>query len=156
MHVRERVQADLRPCVDLLRACHLTDRYPTRWPADPEAWLSPAGLLAALVVVDQEEILGHAAVTECADPDDETVELSRLFVSPRHRRRGVGAALGEAVVDYATHLRRGLVLAVVEDGSGALDFYAGQGWRFTGRAPADWELDDGSRPTLARFTYPFR
>jgi len=84
------------------------------------------------------------------------MELSRLFVSPEQRRHGVGAALVDKVVDYATQHKSDLALEVVDDRSGTLVFYEGQGWRLTGRSSAGWRLRDGSRPNLAHFEYPFR
>ncbi|MHB2021968.1 MAG: GNAT family N-acetyltransferase, partial [Mycobacteriales bacterium] len=101
MDIRARTQVDLQPCVDLLQAVHLADRYPARWPDDARAWLSPSGLLIALVAAEGDEIVGHVAATECGPRDGDVVELTRLFVSPEHRRHGVGAALVDAVVDYA-------------------------------------------------------
>jgi GNAT superfamily N-acetyltransferase len=84
------------------------------------------------------------------------VELTRLFVSPERRRHGIGAALVDAVVDYARQRHSGLVLVVVHDRSGTLSFHERQGWRFTKRSSAGWRLADGSRPTLAHFEYPSR
>ena len=157
VRIRDREQADLQPCVELLEMVHVANQYPTLWPVDPRAWLSPAGLLTALVAVQQDEILGHVAViAKPEQPDREVVELSRLFVSSDHQRRGVGAALADSVVDYARQLGCGLVLVVVDDRSGTLGFYQRRGWRFTGRTPANWQLCDGSRPTLAHFQYPCR
>ena len=156
VHIRDRTHVDLQPCVDLLRAVHLANRYPTRWPEDPQAWLSPTGLLTALVAAEEIEIVGHVAATEFGPRGGDVVELSRLFVSPEHRRHGVGAGLVEAVVDFARQRRSGLVLVVVDDRSGTLTFYERQGWRFTGRSSAGWRLADGSQPTLAHFEYPYR
>ncbi|OLL96517.1 hypothetical protein Ae406Ps2_5776 [Pseudonocardia sp. Ae406_Ps2] len=47
---RPRTDDDLPACVTVLRAVHDTDRYPSTWPADPVAFLSPPGLVTALVV----------------------------------------------------------------------------------------------------------
>jgi GNAT superfamily N-acetyltransferase len=154
--IRGRRQADLRECVSLLEAVHLANRYPTRWPDDPRAWLSPSRLLAALVVTEGNEIVGHVAVTDLEPAERRRMELSRLFVSPEQRRHGVGATLVDKVVDYARQHKSDLALVVVDDRSGTLTFYERQGWRLTGRSPAGWRLLDGSRPNLAHFEYPFR
>ncbi len=41
--LRLRRPGDLPECVAALAEVHREDGYPTRWPAQPAAWLSPAG-----------------------------------------------------------------------------------------------------------------
>lgn len=153
VQIRERTAADLAPCAALLREVHLADDYPRRWPADPERWLSPTGLIAALVAVEDDgRVVGHVVMV-AREPAtrDEVVELVRLFVAPHGRSRGVGAELVEAVVGLALDRGSRLVLEVVQDRSGASAFYERQGWSQTDRVTADWTLPDGSRPTLLRY-----
>ncbi len=154
--IRDRTQVDVPACVKLLEAVHLANRYPTRWPVDPCAWLSPSRLLAALVATEGNKIVGHVAVTGVEPKERRRMELTRLFVCPEHRRHGVGATLVDAVLHFARQHRSDLALVVVDDRSGTLTFYERQGWRLTGRSPAGWRLPDGSRPSLAHFEYSSR
>jgi GNAT superfamily N-acetyltransferase len=151
--IRDRTPADLPSCVALLHEVHRADRYPRQWPPDPERWLTPRGLVAVLVAVDDDDrVVGHVAVVGRDQAGgDGVLELSRLFVAPHDRGRGVGAALVEAVVRLAPDRASRLVLEVVEDRSGAAAFYERQGWSRTDRLSADWRLPDGSRPTLLRY-----
>ena len=152
MPIRDREEADVAACAELLERVHLADHYPCRWPADPRTWLSPAGLLVAFVAVRRGELQGHVAlVAESEQGARGVLELSRLFVSPERRRTGVGAGLVDAAVDHARKQEVRLVLEVVDDRPGARAFYERRGWRMTGRSEADWLASDGSRPTLAHF-----
>ena len=40
--VRIREAADLAACVAVLRRVHEISGYPSRWPADPGGWITPA------------------------------------------------------------------------------------------------------------------
>ncbi len=96
MVVRPRTDDDLPGCVAVLRAVHAADRYPSTWPADPAAFLSPPGLVTALVVTVGERVTGHAALlTDDVDAagDSGALRLTRVFVDPAVRRAGYARAL---------------------------------------------------------------
>ena len=57
--IRPRRDEDLERCVTLLREVHATDRYPVRWPADPETWLTGRQPLGAWIAQDGDQLLGH-------------------------------------------------------------------------------------------------
>ena len=89
--------ADLPGCVRSLRAAHAADGYPSRWPADPAAWLRPAGVLEAWVATRDGVVAGHVCVTREGDG----CAVSRLFVTPEGRGSGLGAALLAEVTTWA-------------------------------------------------------
>jgi GNAT superfamily N-acetyltransferase len=79
--------------------------------------------------------------------ENDVDELIQMWVEPRARRRGVGTALGEAVVDWAAGRNAPLVrLAVNPDEPGAVALYRSLGFRDTVRRDPD--LFHG-RPGLA-------
>nr|WP_240894874.1 GNAT family N-acetyltransferase [Kineococcus siccus] len=154
-------------CVDALQAVHVADGYPTCWPHDPAGWLSPAGLAAAWVGLDDDEtVLGHVCVVGDVDdpvvaalagvPVERLVSVSRLFVSPAARGRGLGlgAALLARVQRWSE--QRGLqpMLDVVDDGAPAVDLYERLGWRLVIRRDADWLAPDGHRHRVRIYLAP--
>lgn len=60
--VRLRMENDLSSCVALLMVVHARDGYPTTWPADARAWLTPSGILQAWVALRDTAIIGHVVV----------------------------------------------------------------------------------------------
>ena len=73
-------------------------------------------------------------------------EVTRLFVDPAHRGKGVADALLEAAEASApgTHLR----LDVAEERPDAWRLYERRGWCMTGRGPGDWCTPSGEVPTV--------
>jgi GNAT superfamily N-acetyltransferase len=75
------------------------------WPADPAEWLSPSGSATAWVAEDPAagSIVGHVCVVRGVDDpvvaslagvaSDRLASVSRLFVSPAARGRGLAQAL---------------------------------------------------------------
>jgi ribosomal protein S18 acetylase RimI-like enzyme len=60
-------------------------------------------------------------------------KLDKLYVHPRHQRKGVGKALLEGVIEHAARAKAGkLVLRVNRDNSAALAAYAQYGFRVYG------------------------
>jgi GNAT superfamily N-acetyltransferase len=164
MPIRARTPADLAGCVALLRTVHETSGYPSRWPADPARWLTPASLIAAWVAEADGLITGHIALVagmraECLlqatgrDPA-ELGGISRLFVGPAARRQGTALALLEAATARAAD--RGLqpVLDVVNDGHAAIALYERAGWKQAGTEPAAWTNADGNHPTVRYYVAP--
>jgi GNAT superfamily N-acetyltransferase len=65
--------------------------------------------------------------------DPGTVALLAMFVSPRARRAGVGQALVEAAVEWATSTgAERVVLMVIEGNTPAISLYESCGFAFTG------------------------
>ncbi|WP_199511237.1 GNAT family N-acetyltransferase [Nucisporomicrobium flavum] len=121
--VRDRQTGDLEECVRLLRDVHEADGYPMNWPADPISWLSPPG--RPLVVLRDGSVAGHVVVTPAG-------ELSRLFVDPARRGRGLASLL------VTTAERYGARWLEVVDGRAA-GFYERLGWILTGTKRAEWD-----------------
>jgi GNAT superfamily N-acetyltransferase len=144
--IRSRTRADLDACVAALRAVHLTDGYPTNWPADPARWLTPPGMAAAWVAsLEDVPLAGHALVMDAGGE----LELARLFVAPAARRRSVASSLLAAVAEWA---RKPLVLRVTdEDRSSAIALYEASGWVFTHSSVATWTAPDGSAVRLRHY-----
>ncbi len=142
---------------------HESNGYPTWWPKDPAAWLSPAGFAAAWVACgDDETVLGHICVIRGVDdpmvaslvgaPTEHLASISRLFTSPAVR--GLGLGLGAQLLAAAQKWTRGqglhLMLDVVDDGAPAVSCTSGSGgdWStietLTGRLPRDCVTACGS------------
>ncbi|WP_208092386.1 GNAT family N-acetyltransferase [Blastococcus xanthinilyticus] len=167
VEIRERTEADLPGCVAALRAVHAADGYPTWWPADPAGWLDPAGTAAAWVAVDEAGApRGHVCVVRGVDdpvaaaaagvPTGDLVAISRLFVDPAVRGRGLGlgTALLAAAQAWAGGHGRQLVLDVVDDGGPAVDLYERLRWRLVDRRQADWITPEGIRHPVRIYLAP--
>lgn len=141
--VRRRRPKDLDGCVRLLRLVAFEGHYPDDWSGHPRAWLEGDELLDAWVAVDGSDILGHVAILrtgldtpsavrwrELTGQDAaELAGVSRLFVRPRLRRRGIGTELVDAAV--AASRARGLtpVLEVLDPSTEARAFLEAREWR---------------------------
>lgn len=163
--VRPRTPGDLARCVDVLRVVHRADGYPTVWPGDPEAWLTPRELYGCWVA-EADALIGHFSLT----PVDGTGEpalleatgrstaglgrVGRLFVHPAGRGRGTARALLDTVVREAGV--RGLhpVLDVVTDAHGAIRLYENAGWRRVHTGEAPWTNAVGERPSVHFYVAP--
>jgi len=165
--IRARRHDDLGRCVALLAAVHAADGYPARWPADPHAWLTPENLLGAWVAEGDDGLRGHVALCAAAGDDaapvwsaatglpvDRIAAVSRLFVVPRARGRGVGATLLAAACAEAS--ARGLhpALDVVDHDRRARALYERAGWRRIASAPAPWALANGEHPLMHYYLAP--
>ncbi|WP_049560187.1 GNAT family N-acetyltransferase [Nonomuraea sp. SBT364] len=138
MRIRPRTPADLDACVDALAQVQAADRYPVDWPDDPHAWLTPAGLTSAWIATDAAgAVLGHVGLGADA-------EITRLFVTPAARGRGLAAQLLDAV---RAAVRTPLKLEVSAEGEAAIAFYERTGWRRVATTRADW-LDTTGTPAL--------
>ncbi|MGW5736523.1 MULTISPECIES: GNAT family N-acetyltransferase [Streptomyces] len=150
--VRPRLDPDLPACVEALRQVHLTDGYPTNWPARPADWLAGGGLLGAWVAALGGRVAGHVALCRSTPDDvapgvwsgrtgtdvDEIAVVSRLFVAPEARGRGIGALLLARVVAEAGELGLFPVLDVVASDTSATALYERTGWRFLGTGLQHW------------------
>ena len=158
--IRARTLANIRPCIAVLRAVHEHDRYPTRWPDDPEHWLTPKGFLGAWVATLDPGIVGHVAIGCAEEPVEnlvlrearcsaaELAEIMRLFLHPDLRGVGIAEKLLHEAVDYA--LRKSLIpmLAVNARRVQTHGFYERTGWRFVGEGPGDIMMPDGHQQML--------
>ncbi|WNV74898.1 GNAT family N-acetyltransferase [Geodermatophilus sp. DSM 44513] len=135
----------------MLRAVHLADGYPGRWPADPAAWLDPPDTAEAWVAERAGAVTGHVVVTRAPDG---LAAVTRLFVAPDARGHGLGAVLLDVVRGWAGAARTGLVLDVVDGAAAAVGLYERQGWSLVGTRPADWTTPAGTRPLLRTYRAP--
>lgn len=152
VRVRPRRPKDLPACVRLLRLVHYADRYPDAWPAAPRAWLDDE-VTGAWVADRLGQVLGHVAIAPLApDPASsarwceitgrapaEMARVSRFYVRPSARGRGVGSAL----LDVATSAirARGLVpvLETVSANRDGIPFLRDHDWQL--RAIDGWGRD---------------
>lgn len=157
MRIRLRELADLEQCVEVLSAVHRHDGYPLQWPEDPISWLSPPGLVLAWVVDIHAHPMGHIAVLAPAPSRrqrGDKAEISRLFVSPLLRGKGVGAQLLDVATLHARSHGWSPWLEVVEGDGRAARFYERLGWRLVDRRSAPWATSTGSRPILREYYRP--
>ena len=167
--VRPRRRADLAACVAALRTVHLSARYPAWWPDDAEGWLVPEGYAAGWVAVEQgaPEILGHVCVVTGIEdavvsaatgaPAERLVSISRLFVTPAARGRGLALGTRLLAVASAWSTQRGLQLmldVVEEDGNPARALYERLGWQLVDRRLADWTTPEGERWPVRVYVAP--
>jgi GNAT superfamily N-acetyltransferase len=137
--IRDRTEGDLDGCVRLLAEVHRRDGYPVNWPGRPAAWLAGSREIAAWVAIQDGRLAGHASLWRSggARDADGTALVSRLFVAPAARGRGIGAALLSHVTRQAR--RRGLRLVLeVDAASEAAEFYQALGWRPMGDEHQWW------------------
>ncbi|WP_214414839.1 GNAT family N-acetyltransferase [Sphaerisporangium fuscum] len=137
MRIRPRTPEDLPACVEALAQVQDTDRYPVNWPEDPGGWLTPAELASAWIAEEAGAVLGHVGVTRDA-------EITRLFVTPAARGRGLAVRLLDTV---RAAVRAPLKLEVSSEGTAAIALYERSGWRRVGSSRADW-LNAAGEPAL--------
>lgn len=139
-------------CVAVLAAVHEHSGYPTNWPADPGGWLSPASLLSAWVAECDGRVLGHIGLAASTGDDvapglwklragghaADTCVITRLFVAPAARGRGVGALLVGRAAEEARSLGRHPVLDVVTTDTSAIALYERLGWEFLADREQRW------------------
>ena len=150
MLLRPRVDDDLPAAVAALRAVHERDGYPVRWHEPADAWLSPAGTVAAWVVVDGAALLGHLVL----EAHDDGLHVGRLFVAVDARGRGVADLLLAAVEAAARERRQPLSLEVHVTAAAAIARYERRGWSRTGTHVAGWLERDGSPAEAHRYEAP--
>lgn len=149
IEIRGRADADLDDCVVFLKDVQESAGYPVNWPADPRSWLTPPEALGCWVVVVDNQVAGHVALT--ADgPDDALIE--RLFVDPKRTGAGLGRRLLDHCLAVAGEQNRTLALEVADNCHAAIALYGRAGWRESGRTPIDWGGDQAS--VLIRFEAP--
>ncbi|NUP77989.1 MAG: GNAT family N-acetyltransferase [Nonomuraea sp.] len=141
MRVRPRAEGDLDACAEALKQVHVADRYPVDWPDDPQGWLTPSGLLRAWVAVEEGRVLGHAGLAGVPGGGQ---EVTRLFVTPAARGRGLAARLLGTVREAAGEPVK---LEVSDEGRAAIALYERLGWRRVTSTRARW-LNAAGEPAL--------
>ena len=145
--VRPRREGDLERCVALLRRVYEVDRYPVIWPAETVRWLLGRDSLAAWVAEDDGRLLGHLSLhaTDASRVRPQWCQalgvgaealavVSRFFVSPDARGRGIGGELIARAEEHAEGHSVRLVLDVAEHNRDAIAFYERRGWTRVGTA----------------------
>lgn len=164
--IRRRRDEDLRGAAVALRAVYLSDGYPTNWPNDPERWIAGRRVLGAWVCESDGEVVGHLALT-AADakkawaqwreavglPVESLAVVSRFFVVPGERGKGIGAGLLSCAEVEAAARGLHLVLDVSEHNHAAIAMYVGRGWREVGRGTLP-PGDEGRVVRLRLFVAP--
>lgn len=140
MRVRPRAADDLDACADALAQVHAADRYPVDWPDDPHGWLTPSHLLHAWIAVEDGLVLGHAGLAGVSGGQ----EVTRLFVAPAARGRGLAALLLATVREAAGEP---VTLEVSDEGRTAIALYERLGWRRVASTRAQW-LNAAGEPAL--------
>jgi GNAT superfamily N-acetyltransferase len=150
VRIRPREGADLELCVQGLAAVFQDGGYPTNWPADPGGWLSPDGIAGAWVASTEGlPVAGHVLLLRLSG--EGPAEVSRLFVVPAARRRGVAQALLRRAIDWATAHELDLVLDVTDHSGAAQALYEQAGFHRAGTGIAGWTTPDGRPVTLHRY-----
>jgi ribosomal protein S18 acetylase RimI-like enzyme len=146
--------------VSVLSDVHDRDAYPVNWPDDPTTWLAHAGQVGAWVAELDGQTVGHIALSSPRTGDlaphvwsrtvgagvDHAGVISRLFVGPAARGRGVASLLLAQAVHHAQE--RGLhpVLDVVASDASAIALYERLGWSRLGQFDQAW--DSGQKITV--------
>lgn len=145
--VRQRQDSDMSQAAAGLVRVHALDGYPVEGVSQPEAWLTPPGMMNAWVAEKSGTVVGHVAVSR---PEDEwavtlwteqsgerassVAVLARLFVVPEARKMAAGESLMRAAVDYARGQGIRLVLDVLAKDRAAIRLYTRLGWKNIGSA----------------------
>jgi GNAT superfamily N-acetyltransferase len=149
---RYRDESDVDVCVEALRAVYETSGYPTNWPAHPARWLRPPGILRVWVAAAEDvPVAGHVILMRPL-PGERSAEVSRLFVVPAARRRGVASLLLETAMRAAVANDLDLFLDVTDHLRDARALYQRAG-RLISTTQADWTTPDGSPVTLHRYAW---
>lgn len=151
--IRPRTEADLAACVEALWTTHEASGYPAVWPRDPVRWLTSSGRdVKAWVAAVDGAVVGHVALGREEDPTGTAtlplLAITRLFVAPVARGRGVGGALLETAVNFVYANASRPMLTVADTGGAAIRLYERAGWRRIGERRADWAEPGGRRPTV--------
>lgn len=120
-------------------------RTPAQWQELVRRLVTP-GVRAAFLAEDELGPCGFvAADAEFPETPRGTVVISRLWVAPRQRRRGLAHALMEAATHWALDRHASHIsLGVTEMNVSAREFYRRLGYRETGMQ-APWPQDPAKR-----------
>lgn len=126
---------------------HASDGYPVEGVGEPEAWLTPPGMINAWVAMKSGVVIGHVAINRPVDAwaatlwidqsgesASDVAVLSRLFVVPEARKMTAGESLVRAALGYARTRGIRLVLDVLAKDVAAIRLYTRLGWKNIGSA----------------------
>jgi ribosomal protein S18 acetylase RimI-like enzyme len=147
--IRARTGGDVDRCARLLLSLDPAERYPAAWPGDVRAWLAPEGMVAAWVAEDGGEVVAHVALRAVSDRRDAV--LTRLWVAPGARRRGVARALCDVACARASELSLCPALEVGRERLGAIAMYERSGWIRVSSEPRPMADADGALAYDYRF-----
>ncbi|AFD26209.1 GNAT family N-acetyltransferase [Deinococcus gobiensis] len=162
--VRPRRDTDLPALCAGLREVHAASGYPSVWPADPAAFLAPPALGAWVAELDgvpagqvtlrpaDEPLPAWVAATGLGAA--ETAVVSRLFVAPAARGRGLARALLRAAWAEARAQGRRAVLDVHTASAAAIGLYEAEGWVRVATMTAPWHDPDGTSPQMHVYVAP--
>ncbi|MFE9425036.1 GNAT family N-acetyltransferase [Kitasatospora sp. NPDC006697] len=150
--IRRRWSADLPGCVRALAEVHEADGYPQVWPSRPTAWLVDPDQLAGWVATAPDgQVVAHVALvaglgssaarvwaTRTGRRPEETAAVTRLYVAPSARGRGLGAGLLDTVAEFARQEGLCPVLDVVTTNTAAVELYERQGWEWLVTIDQQW------------------
>jgi GNAT superfamily N-acetyltransferase len=166
MHIRVRRPNELDACTAVLADVHAAEGYPRYWPADPHAWLTPSLLLQAWVAVVAGVVVGHVALCEAEDdtaaawrlasgiPATRLAVVSRLFIAPKARGRGLGTGLLHVACAAAVASRLRPALEVLDHDRAAIALYERVGWQRVASVPAAWALNQGECAVVHYYLAP--
>jgi GNAT superfamily N-acetyltransferase len=160
--IRERREADLRACADLVREVHSSDRYPRFPQGDLMRFLNPPDPYGCWVADLNGEVAGHVALvahglpatmeiaaSALSRPTHQLAVVARLLVSPRARGHGAGRLLLGAATAEARSRDLHPVLDVDTELHGAIALYESAGWVRAGQITVRWTDDEPAGSTSA-------
>jgi ribosomal protein S18 acetylase RimI-like enzyme len=111
------------------------------------------GALVLLVAREDDRIIGTIQLALATRPNSRhRAEVQKLMVHTDYRRRGIGAALLEAVEAEARQRRRSLLVLDTESTSDAPHLYRKHGWIEAGTIP-NWALTPNHEMHATTFFY---
>jgi GNAT superfamily N-acetyltransferase len=143
--IRDRAADDLPVLVAALVRVAAGDGYPSRWPADPAAWLRTHDPLAAWVADRGGDVLGQVVLRPAGEQMPVTLWcrisgedpascalVSRLFVVADARGRGIGRSLVGTACARAAELGLRPLIDVADVNQAAVHLYHRLGWTHIG------------------------
>ncbi|GAA5534968.1 GNAT family N-acetyltransferase [Deinococcus aluminii] len=163
--IRQRFKDDFPALEQALREVHAADGYPSVWPADPRAFLAPPLTVSGWVAEFRGEVVGQVLLRGVPEqvpgwmsaaglPAPEVLVLSRLFVAPAGRGRGLARRLFRTAWAGAQALGKRAVLDVHHRNLAAIRLYESEGWRRVGTVDGDWLDPGGSVPRVHVYVAP--
>ncbi|MCP3822937.1 GNAT family N-acetyltransferase [Streptomyces sp. A3M-1-3] len=136
----------------MLAEVHDGDGYPVNWPDRPSEWLTQPSLLAAWVAELDGHVVGHIGLSRSGAGDvapalwshregvpvESAAVISRLFVSPAARGRGIGALLMARAVQDAQERALHPVLDVLASDTSAAALYERLDWSLLATVDQQW------------------
>ena len=162
--LRPRRDSDLPALAAALREVHAADAYPSVWPDDPLPFLTPPDV-GAWVALSGGEVAGQVVLRRPAEPLPEWLRtvgrpaaelavVSRLFVRPAARGRGLAEALFQAAWSAARAQGWRAVLDVHHRNLAAVRLYERQGWQRMATVDGNWLEPDGTAPQVHVYLSP--